>query len=253
MGSASEMASRTVPVRSSSWWSSSSRVSGIVLAWAIGVPDSRSTDGSASSVNSTSTGDSVSVEAAAAGLGQRGREMPAGDDAPARVGQPDGAPDGRRDREVVVDAQAVGGQRVLPRRAGRGPQQVRDVVAKHGPAPRGACRATRWCPAGGCASAPGRVVGVALVEHRDAPADALERLDALALEPDQHGGRVLVGAPPDLLRVAVALGDDLLRPDLRGTRQLPLLDQERGLLLGAGQDPLGLLLGALDEAGRSPR
>ena len=49
---------------------------------------------------------------------------------------------------------------------------------------------------------------------------------------------------------AVALGDDLLRPELRGTRQLPLLDEERGLLLGTREDALGLLLGALDEARR---
>ena len=50
-----------------------------------------------------------------------------------------------------------------------------------------------------------------------------------------------------------ALGDDLLRPDLGGTRQLALLDEERGLLLGACQDPLGLLLGTLDETASSPR
>ena len=36
--------------------------------------------------------------------------------------------------------------------------------------------------------------------------------------------------------------------DLGGARQLALLDQERGLLLGAGEDALGLLLGTLDDA-----
>ena len=39
----------------------------------------------------------------------------------------------------------------------------------------------------------------------------------------------------------------------RGTRQLTLLDQERGLLLGARKDALGLFLGALDDALASPR
>ena len=42
---------------------------------------------------------------------------------------------------------------------------------------------------------------------------------------------------------------DLLGPELRGPGQLPLLDEERGLLLGTCEDPLGLLLGALDETG----
>ena len=44
------------------------------------------------------------------------------------------------------------------------------------------------------------------------------------------------------------LVDDLRGALLRGARQLALLDEERGLLLGAGEDALGLLLGTLDEA-----
>ena len=59
---------------------------------------------------------------------------------------------------------------------------------------------------------------------------------------------VLVGAAPDLVGLALALGDDLLRLDIRGARQLALLDQECGLLLGTCQDALRLLLGALDDA-----
>ena len=50
---------------------------------------------------------------------------------------------------------------------------------------------------------------MALVEQGEAAADALERLDALALELDQHARGVLVGAAADLVRLALALGDDL--------------------------------------------
>jgi hypothetical protein len=95
-----------------------------------------------------------------------------------------------------------------------------------------------------------RLVRVPLVEHRDAAADALEGTHALTLEPDEDGRRVLVRAPPDLVGVRVPLGHDLLAPDLRGAGQLPLLDEEGCLLLGAREDALGLLLGALHETGR---
>ena len=71
---------------------------------------------------------------------------------------------------------------------------------------------------------------------------------SIALELDQHAGRVLVGAAADLVGLALAVGDDLLGLDLRGARQLALLDQERCLLLGAREDALGLFLGTLDDA-----
>src|SRR5688500_20399383 len=90
---------------------------------------------------------------------------------------------------------------------------------------------------------PGVRRGIPLIECREAPADALERLHALALEPHEHARGVGVRALADLLGLRLALLDDLLRAQLGGARQLPLLDQERRLLLGAGEDPLGLLLG----------
>src|SRR5262245_1862222 len=88
---------------------------------------------------------------------------------------------------------------------------------------------------------------VSLVEQRQSASNALERLDALALELDQDARRVGVGATADLLGVRLALVDDLLAADLGGTRQLALLDEERGLLLSAGEDALALFLGTLDE------
>jgi len=51
----------------------------------------------------------------------------------------------------------------------------------------------------------------------------------------EHALRVLVRAGADLVRIALALGDDFLRLELGGTGQLAFLDQERGLLLGAGK------------------
>ena len=54
----------------------------------------------------------------------------------------------------------------------------------------------------------GRERGAPLVEQRDPLLDALERLDDVALEADQHADRVLVGAAADLVGVAVGVGDD---------------------------------------------
>jgi hypothetical protein len=51
---------------------------------------------------------------------------------------------------------------------------------------------------------------VTVIEQGKTTLDALERLDALPLEMDQHALSVLVGAAPDLVGVAFALGDDLL-------------------------------------------
>src|ERR687895_837872 len=86
---------------------------------------------------------------------------------------------------------------------------------------------------------------VTLVEQRDSSFDALQRLDALAFELDQDAGCVLVCTAPDLFGLAVSLGHDLLAALLGRARQLALLDQERRLLLGARDDPVGLLLGVL--------
>ncbi len=85
------------------------------------------------------------------------------------------------------------------------------------------------------------------VEQGDALLDALERLDDVALEPDQDTDRVLVGAAADLLGVAMGVGDDLAALGLGRLGQATLVDQERGLLLGLRDDPLGLLLGLLDD------
>src|SRR6476661_5996253 len=74
---------------------------------------------------------------------------------------------------------------------------------------------------------------VSLVEQRQAASNALERLDALALELDQDAGSVGVGAAADLLAVRLAFLDDLRTSDFGGTRQLALLDEEGCLLLRA--------------------
>ena len=108
----------------------------LIVAWTTGRPDSRSMDGRASSSKSTSTGAS-GHEAAAAGLGQRGRQVAPREDAATGVRQADGAPDGRRDRQVVVDAHARRRSAGTPGGAGRRSQQVGDVIAEHGPGPRG--------------------------------------------------------------------------------------------------------------------
>ena len=77
--------------------------------------------------------------------------------------------------------------------------------------------------------------------------DALERLDDVALETDQHADRVFVGAAADLVGVAVGVADDHAALGLGRLGQAALVDEEGGLLLGPGDDPLGLLLGLLDD------
>jgi hypothetical protein len=92
------------------------------------------------------------------------------------------------------------------------------------------------------------VVGPALVEKRDPLLDALEGLHDLALKPDKDPDRVFVGAAADVVRVVLGLADDPPTLDFGQLRETPLVDQEGRLLLGAGDDPLGLLLGFLDDA-----
>src|SRR6187200_1408459 len=86
-----------------------------------------------------------------------------------------------------------------------------------------------------------------IVEQGKPALDALECLDALALEMDEHALGVLICAAPDLVGVVLAGRDDLLRSDLGGTSQFTLFDQKRGLLLRAGEDALCLLVGALGD------
>jgi hypothetical protein len=93
----------------------------------------------------------------------------------------------------------------------------------------------------------GAKVGSAGVEQIDALLDALERLDHVAFEPDQHADGVLVGPAADLFGVLLGLADDPSTLGLGLLGEPPLVDEERGLLLGAGDDPLRLLLGLLDD------
>ncbi|HEU4672560.1 MAG TPA: hypothetical protein VFS32_06665 [Candidatus Limnocylindrales bacterium] len=87
----------------------------------------------------------------------------------------------------------------------------------------------------------------ALVEHRDPLLDAAERFHQVALEPDQDIDRVLVGATPDLLGVALRALDDPATLLLGGLGEATLVDEEGRLLLGPGDDPLGLLLGLVED------
>src|SRR6185503_13812326 len=89
---------------------------------------------------------------------------------------------------------------------------------------------------------------VTIVKQGKPALDALECLDALALEMDEHALGVLIGAAPNFVGVVIAGRDDLRRTDLGSTGQLTLLDQERGLLLRAGEDALCFLVGALGDA-----
>ena len=90
-------------------------------------------------------------------------------------------------------------------------------------------------------------VGAAFVEQRDPLFDALQGLNDLTLEPDEHRHGVLVGAAADLLGVGLRAADDALALVISGLGQATLIDQERGLFLGAGDDPLRLLLRLVDD------
>jgi len=93
----------------------------------------------------------------------------------------------------------------------------------------------------------GAKVRPAGVEQVDSAFDALERLDDVALEADQHVDGVFVGAAADLLGVLLGLGDDPAALGLGLLGEATLVDEERGLLLGTGDDPLRFLLGLLDD------
>jgi hypothetical protein len=93
----------------------------------------------------------------------------------------------------------------------------------------------------------GAKVGAAGIEQVDALLDALERLDDVALQPDQDVDGVLVGAAPDLLGVLLGLAYDAAAVGLGLLGETTLVDEERSLLLGTGDDPLRLFLGLLDD------
>jgi hypothetical protein len=85
------------------------------------------------------------------------------------------------------------------------------------------------------------------VEEVDALLDALERLDDIALQADQHVDGVLVGAAANLLGVGLGFADDAAALGLGLLGEPALVDEERCLLLGAGDDSLRFLLGLLDD------
>ena len=93
----------------------------------------------------------------------------------------------------------------------------------------------------------GAQVRSARVEELDPPLDALKCLDDVALEPDKHVHRIFVGPSADLFGVGLGLRDDPPALGLGLLGQAALVDQEGGLLLGAGDDALRLLLGLLDD------
>ena len=184
----------------------------------------------------------------AAALGERRVDVAAGEDAAAGARQAHLARDRARraarssamGRSRDVDGIAL---RLVP---GRRAQQVGDVIAEHGSRSVGERGLRRH-------RAPCRPAGIALVEGAQAAPDALERLDALALELDEDARGVVVGARRISSASRAPSAMISCRALLGGARQLALLDEEGGLLLGAREDALGLLLGALDEARRSPR
>ena len=161
------------------------------------------------------------------------------------------AADRRGERQVVGDGHAVGMatgySRLVP---GAARSSVRHVVAKHGRALRWAdlaLRRPRWLqrPAGVGSSGwrsssmvmPRRMLWSALTHSPSSRTSTRRRV----LRRHRAGSRRRPRAP---------CVDDLLRADLGGAGQLALLDEERGLLLGAGEDALGLFLGTLDEPRR---
>jgi len=87
-----------------------------------------------------------------------------------------------------------------------------------------------------------------LVEHVDAALDAGERLDALALEADQHASSVLIGAATHLARLGLGLLEQLAGALLGRTHELTLLEHLRSLLLGSRDDRVALVTGALGDA-----
>ena len=80
-----------------------------------------------------------------------------------------------------------------------------------------------------------------LVQHVDPPLDAGQGLDALALESNQHPGRVLIRPAAHLGRLATGLIDDLGRSLLRELYELALLEHLGCLFLRACLDLVRLV------------
>jgi len=75
----------------------------------------------------------------------------------------------------------------------------------------------------------------------------LQGLDHVVLETDEDADGIFVRTTPDVVRVAMRVGDDLAAVRLGSLGQASLADQEGRLLLGAADDPLGLLLRFVDD------
>src|ERR1700674_318433 len=91
---------------------------------------------------------------------------------------------------------------------------------------------------------------VALIEHVDPALDAGEGLDALALEPDQDAGRVLVGPATNLAGLARGGVDDLAGALLGHLHQLAVLEHACRLLLSTADDRISFLPRTLGDAAR---
>ena len=169
-------------------------------------------------------------------------------DAAIRALQPECAVERAGELDVGTEHLVVVPQRVTPGHPGRLTQEPRHVEEGHG---RGAASVGSGSTR---SRAPvvhdGAADAVPLVEHVDAALDAGEGLDALALEPDQDAGRVLVRATTNLGRLPVRGLQDLARALLRHPHQLPLLEHLGGLLLGPSDHRVPLLAGAIGDAAR---
>ena len=229
----------------------------------IAAPVWMSIEGSASSSILIWIGISMSRRQRAALGRDRRREVGGDDQAAVRAGEPDVALDRVGQAEVVAEVDRRRRRLVVASRAGLVGQQTGDVPDEwrcEGPA-RGHRRTGSRASSSsnsGWAGQPASGSSVPFsssarrserrASSRSMPLlDALEGLDDVALEPDEHVDGVLVGAAADVLGVGLGVGDDAAALGLGLLGQPALVDEERGLLLGAGDDPLRLLLGLLDD------
>src|SRR3990172_4248797 len=206
-----------------------------------GWPVSRSTVGRASSRTSTSTG---------AVTGARQRPQYSTSAVPRR-------PSTKRPRLVRVSRTAPTSGSAWSRSSPRSRRRsatgyLRDVPGAEPSSPATLIASTggRVLVAGACVVAlfPGRQVArrhPPCVEHGEPALDALQRLDALALELDEHARGVLVRSSADLLFLRVRRLEQLRGAAFRLLRQAALSDQEGGLLLRSRLDALRLLVDPL--------
>ena len=231
IGSASQIASRTGVSSSSSWWSFRRSDVGLVLGRRPACPwPGRGTAGTPREVET-----SIGTRHRGRQRLHSGREPFAGRRRPGSRGSSGaagpvrrwaGPARGPRPQAAQVDVDAgdgVGalGTGLIGQQAGdvpgerpvgrpRSSQPPRRLAARSASSSIAVARRRPSASALGL----GRELGPALVEQRDALLDALERLDDVALEPDQDADRVLVGATADLVGVLVGVADDppALRP-----------------------------------------